>query len=494
MKNQIGTLFFSFSILFLFTISNSIAQADKILTANKLEKDFARLLEIVDAHPDPFTHITEADFNHKFDSVKSNLNKPLTVLEFYKKAAYIIALIKDGHSSARLPSEWLKKQRKTHGAFPYEMYLSNDDKLYVLKSFENDGIPTGAKILKINGISVKNFIEKIDPYISYELKKFRNTIIDNQFEQFLYLAFGFSENTEIEYSFTDTLVVKTKNMPLKEWKDFVKEDREEREKKIALGEPYSYKKLTDGVGMINIYAFRTRNMKAYSHFLNKTFKKIKNDEIHSLIIDVRGNYGGWPKIGSKIFHYITDNHFKTQARSSAKISEPYRENLFKRMPGLAHYQNRIPERRHHIDLAAIARDKIGTYVDEEEFFNEKPITENYEFTGDCYLLTNRDSYSAASSFAATFQCYQMGVIIGEETGGTKIFRANAIYEVLGKSDIRISMSTTKNYNTCFSEEFEGIKPTIEYSPKIFELKSGMDTHLLFAQRIIKQVQAKLKEK
>ena len=143
-----------------------------------------------------------------------------------------------------------------------------------------------------------------------------------------------------------------------------------------------------------------------------------------------------------------------------------------------------------MNINAVISDPVDTYIDEDIFFNEEPRRENFEFKGDCYLLTNRDSYSAASSFASTFQCYHLGNIIGEETGGTKIFRANAIYERLNKSNLIVAMSTTKLNTTCYNEEFEGIQPTIKYTPSIYEIISDMDTQLLFTQKIIKEIQKK----
>ncbi|MFK7907134.1 MAG: S41 family peptidase, partial [Chitinophagales bacterium] len=240
-------------------------------------------------------------------------------------------------------------------------------------------------------------------------------------------------------------------------------------------------------GLINIYAFRVRSVEDYKLFLHTTFKKIRKDSVHSLIIDVRGNFGGWPRIASYLFHYISDSYFKTMGKSRMKVSNPYKRNLLDRMPQLRTTKSALRQRRHFIDLRAIMRDPINSYVDEEIFFNEEPKTEIFEFKGDCYLLTNRDSYSAASSFASTFQCYQMGVIIGEETGGTKIFRANAIYEKLMRSELSVGMSTTKLFTTCYNKEFEGIEPTIKFIPSINEIISGMDAQLLFTQRLIKKI-------
>ena len=87
----------------------------------------------------------------------------------------------------------------------------------------------------------------------------------------------------------------------------------------------------------------------------------------------------------------------------------------------------------------------------------------------------------------------MGAIIGEVTGGTKIFRANAIQKQLPKSRVVVSMSTTKFYTTCYNQELEGVLPTVENSPSIFEIIADVDTHLIFVQQLIKKVQKRKKE-
>lgn len=471
----------------LVTCSSALAQGDKLIQPKKLLKDFEQLEEMLTAHPDLYTHTPEAIFKAKIDSVRSTLSKPLTTLEFFKKTAFVVALIRDGHSSAMLPSSWVEDRRKNVGCFPYEMHLTNKNELYVLKNFSKGDMKPGTKVLSINGVSTDSFLRHIDPYISYEKESFRNTLIDDNFEQYLYLTFGKTDGLTFEYQSSSISESVVKNIPKKEWEKFQKDDREERDILIAKGNPYAYENLGNGVGQILIYGFSTDNFKGYNIFLLKTFKKIKKDSIHSLIIDIRGNYGGWPKIASELFHYIHEGYFKTMAKSSAKVSYPYQRYYYDRYPYLRTNPPSTIDRRHYVDLYSILTNDVGTYINESESFNEKPITEESEFTGDVYLLTNRDSYSAASSFASTFQCYSMGVIIGEETGGTKVFRANPIFIYLNRSEITIRMSTTKMYTACFSDEFQGVTPNIEYSPTIYELISGVDTQLRYSQRIIKKV-------
>ncbi len=484
-----------FSILFLILLLsfNLIAQDDRLISIKKLNKDFEDLKDLLEAHPDPFQKITESDFLGTYNQIKLSLDQPHTVLEFYKKVAQVITLIKDGHSSVYLPEHWLLKKRKESGVFPYEVYLNNNNELYVIKSFNNGTIPVGSKIVSINGLTTEAFLNVIDPYISYEIIPFRNTRIDAEFEQCLYLAFGKSNELIFKYFVADTLSTVITTMPYNEWKIKQKNNREEKDKKIAKGKPYDYNLIAPGIGHLNIYAFLTADLDAYKSFLKKTFKNIKEDKVHSLIIDVRGNFGGWPKISSELFHFISNGYFKTMGKSSMKVSEAYQKSITSRNHMLMHNTPYIEHKRHYIDLNSILKKPLGTFVNEDVFFNEEPIFKDFEFKGDCYLLVNRDSSSAASSFASTFQCYSMGKIIGEETGGTKIFRAHAMGSKLYRSGIRVSLSTTKLFATCYMEENQGVLPNINFTPSLLDIIHGVDSQLNYAQLYINHVRNSKKE-
>ncbi len=291
-------------MLYLFLLLTSLcihAQSEKLLSPKQMQKDFAELYEVIGAHPDPYTHITEEQFLDLFEQNEFSLNQNMTYLDYYKKVAAIVALIRDGHSSVQMPAGWLYKKRRKHGVFPFEVYLNNNDELFITKNFSAIDIPTPAKVLSLNGISIDSFLIRIDPYISYERKNFRNTLIDDELEFYLYLAFGQSNNTQIEYSSAATETIEVENITLKEWSRFQKENREIREAKISKGEPYQYIKMENGVGLIKVFAFLAKDLENYERFLRKTFKSIQSDSIHSLIIDVRGNYGGWAQDSFKPF-------------------------------------------------------------------------------------------------------------------------------------------------------------------------------------------------
>ncbi len=452
-----------------------------------MKKDLKVLIETLEAHPDPYTKISEADFQKVVKEVEGKIVGDLDIIENYKNISKLVALIGDGHSSVLMPRYWLDKVRKEHGVFPYEVFLSNEGKLFVVKSYGDEQMPLGAQILAINGKSVDSFIEMVTPYLSYETDAFRNDLISESFEFLLYVVFKQVDQLNFKL---ETSEVQVASMPYEKWKVQKKDLREEREKKISLGKPYDFNILEPGIAKIDVFSFGITDYDNYRLFLLKTFKKVKKENIHSLIIDIRGNYGGWPKVASELFHYIHDGYFKTMAKSRMKISYPYRSYYSDMYPGIEFHNFTSQKRRHFVDVKKVVTGEIDTYVEESAFFNEPPIVEEYEFSGDCYVLIDRKSYSASSSFASTFQCYNMGVLIGEPTGGTKVFRANPMFKSLPKTGLGIVMSTTKFFTACYNEDNEPVQPNLEVLPSISDRVDGVDVQLNTTLKLIKEVQEK----
>jgi len=466
----------------------------KILTPKKMERDLKVLLETLEGHPDPYAKIEEKEFQKLVKQVEKEISQDLDEIDFFKHIARLVASIGDGHSSAYMPRFWMKKARIANGAFPCEVYLSNDNELFVIKSYGKQKIPLGAQILEINGKPIDDFVAEVAPYVSHETIPFRNVQISENFDLMLYLVFKQVDDLVLKIKTSNTAAIKVYPMPYKDWRIQKKDLREEREKKLATGKPYDFKIVETGVAKIDIFSFSVTDIERFKFFLDKTFKQIKKERVHSLIIDVRGNYGGWPKVASELFHYIHEGHFKTMAKSSMKISFPYRTYFTDKNPMLKNPNVIFTQRRHFLDIEAIVRGQLGTFKDEELFFNEAPITKNHEFEGDTYVLIDRQSYSASSSFASTFQCYSMGYLIGESTGGTKIFRANAFRKQLPRSTIILTLSTTKLYTACYDQENEPVKPNVEVETTILDRAHGFDAQLFTALTLIKQVQEKKTKK
>ncbi len=485
MNNKSFVLVIILSIIHIFSFGQ--VELDMI-SPKKMKKDLEVLLESLDGHPDPYSKISEVEFQKIVKDVEKAISTELDEVDFYKNLSRIVASIGDGHTGIFMPRFWLNNMRKKHGVFPYDVFLTNEGGLYVIEAYGDTKIPKGARILEINGMSIDAFVEAVTPHISFETIPFRNDGISRSFEFMLYLVFKQIDQLTFKYKVYKESEAIVRVMDYKEWKGQKKGMREDKDKMIALGKTYNFEIIEPGVAKIDIFAFAVPSIDKYKAFLNKTFKAIRKNNVHSLIIDVRGNYGGWPKVASELFHFIHDGHFKTMAKSSTKISKPYRMYFFDRNPSMRTTNYIFPKNRHFVDVEKVVNGRLDTYVDEESFFNEAPITEPFEFKGDTYLLIDRKSYSAASSFASTFQCYNMGYLIGEPTGGTKIFRANAFGKKLPRTFFYLSTSTTKLYTACYSEENQPVLPNVEVVPSIIQRVHKIDAQLKMALMLIKKVQ------
>ncbi len=473
-------------LCFLLTFQIS-AQKQKILEPKQLKKDFQYLISLIEAHPAPYRHLSEKEMHKLIDETRSELNQPMDVLQFFKLTSPIIGAIRDGHTSVGLPQGWLTKHLKAFGVFPYKVYISEGDRLYIIDSYqENPGIPLGSEILMLNNVPAASFIKEISHFISYEQDIFRNTIIEQNFDLYLLLFFGEISQVDIQYLSDKKHTQKIDFVTYDIWKNRDDVEYEEKRRKLAQDQPYAYKKVQEGVGLLKIYSFAVQDQRKYSLFLREMFRKISQDEIQSLIIDVRGNTGGYPKIVSELLHWITDKHFKTMAQSETKVSKVYKKYFQNLAPSLNFYQARFHRLPHTIDINRLFGYENGTLF-KEDAYNEAPKEMYHEFTGDLYLLTDRRSYSASSSFAATFRCYQLGLIIGTETGGTKIFHANSMYHHLRHSGLSCSMATVRDYTTCYLEENEGIKPDLEAKPTVLDLVAKRDAAMAYTLHVIKKV-------
>lgn len=479
-----------FFILFFCLTEIGTSQDLKLFSVRNLKKDFKEFVSIVEAHPAPYRHISEKDHKKLIKSIESQIKEDMNVIDFYNLIAPIYTSIKDGHSSIRLNFDWYKQLRKEYGVIPLKIYVDKQDKIYVISDARLDqNIPGGSEISHINGLTTQEYIEAVDPLISYELPNFRNSQIQESFNRHLLALFGPQHTTEITYMHQGEEVTQTvSHIDYDEWKDALSEGEEYKRKRIATFKPWDYKKLTDHVGYLNIFSFSIPDEEKYKFFLKKIFKDIKKDEITSLIIDVRGNTGGYPRDVSNLLHHITQRSFKTMDLSEMKVSQSYKD-YFNEGSRINMYQVTIRRNNiHGIDINKLFGYQNGDVITQSQEFNEQAILENNEFAGELYLLTDKRTFSAASSLAATFKCYELGLILGEETGGTQVFHANSMYKQLKYTDLVAGMATTRLYTNCAMVEDQGVLPNIEVIPNVMHIVSGQDHVLNYALRVIKKVE------
>lgn len=454
------------------------------------QKDFDYLLELIEAHPDPYQYTSKHSMDSLIEDKQSQLGFVDSDMEFYKLLAPIVTAMHDGHCDIFPPQDVSKKIREDCGHFPYKLHLTNEDRLYVLSNVcqEELPIPNGAEIIEIEGQSTKEFLKAADPFISHEAKHFRNSRMTETPLLHFYQVFDQCKDLEITYRYLDEKKLVVENLDKKKYKDCKKKYRNKREELFLNQRPYEYRQVEQGIALLGIYSFGYGD-RAFVSFLDESFERMKQDSIHTLIIDLRDNLGGNPQNAARIFHYISQKSFRTMAKSTTKVSFPYRKRYLNSFPSTSNISAyRYLGGKYFREIGEVLNGPIGSMVEKDEIYKEFPESKTNEFYGDVYCLINRKTFSAASSFAATFQCYQMGTLIGEPTGGTKVFNANAFYDRLPKTNIGVAMSSTQLFTSCYSEETPHVMPDLLVRASLIDRIYSNDSVLNFTIRYIQNVQ------
>ena len=157
-------------------IQTPIPPEDLIKDVNYVQKKLVKL------HPSLYWYISEQELNSKFDSLRSNLNEPLTPNDFFFKISPIVASVRQGHMSMRPLSKKIEKKearalsKAGMGPLSQVKMIWEENKMYVLENKSQDStIVKGSEILAINDITPQQIYSKYQK--SYTSDGFNKTFI-----------------------------------------------------------------------------------------------------------------------------------------------------------------------------------------------------------------------------------------------------------------------------------------------------------------------------
>ena len=384
-------------------------------------------------HPNLYWYISKENLDHKFDSLKTAIQKPLTPNDFFFKLAPVVASVNEGHlrlrSLSRRYSKAEQKEFKTKKPlFALMDYKIIGDKLFVKENRENVGkIKAGTEILKINEENVADLIKKY--------RKLYSSDGENQTFQKYFINLTFFNYYTLENGYLDSVKLKTlcdnviDEVQLKRQKKNGKEASEEKtlpkvtaDQKIqdydaaskSYNRSFKFLKSDSSVAYIKVKSFSATYAKK---FYDQSFRKIKNAKSDYLILDVRDNLGGSLSEINTLYSYLTNEKFTLikVPEMTSKTSGMY-QNYFR---GQSVFSSVLSAPAYPFFLAgnyffSSKKDKKYYF---REFASRPTKPKENAFTGKIYVLVNGASFSASSIIAAKLKFENRAVIVGEETGG-----------------------------------------------------------------------------
>lgn len=438
--------------LFIFLIVFSSCRTHKQISYSDRNRTFtpSQLIEDVDyafdilkqRHPAPYTYISEEHLNYKIDSIKKLITAPMTSRALYRLVTPVYNSIGCIHSNMRSPVfSFTKKQKDSlekvsnNRAITQLQLLYQNNKLFVTGSKSPDvKVVPGAQLISIEGNPVANMMDTFllhSPRDGYNTT-FPELYISANFFVLYHLYYGLKDTMMLEFSHKDSVftqsfsVIHTADTSKQQPKHQEKAKDKKVKNKSKNREPYPYRGKDENGKYILDFRFtdstrHTAYMKVSSFstlksnfrkFYKVSFDSLRKEHTEHLILDMRGNSGGFLFRSIHLYTYLTDTSFIFIQPSLAAG----RYNPATYLKGIPGFLQKVAGAI--VFPFVVKRKQDGKYY--VRMSGQKPAHPNKNnYTRNLYVLTDGFTASAASLLAANIQGNGRGNIVGDESGGAR---------------------------------------------------------------------------
>ena len=447
---------------------------DKTLKKDSIKAEFAELYNLTNTiHPGQFMFCSKANFDKTYIDLKKSIKTDLSIVDYYRLTATLMAKIKDGHTAADRTQ--ISNLLKNRAVFPFSIYKIKDQ-YYLDKSTPENKDYAGLRILKINGKEISSIVNEIQKYIHLEGQN--ETGLNARFRNFPFYYFIYNQVNKFEIEYLDQKKQKQKiDLNGVSYETYTKEIKENIE-------PLTTEFKTDNLAILKFHSFENgyneADRKIAEKKLDVFFNRLDSLKTENLIIDLRDNGGGSADIANYLFSYLTNKPYYYFDYVGAKY------NTTKQWKHYAQYPNNIEE----IIIAETKR-KNGlncyTETDAEDYwwFEKQQNKPNY-YKGKIKVLINGGCFSTTGHLLALMREYKIGKFYGEYSQGSNYSNAGGQAFVLpySKTLVWIPTSQYKMRTPSFQYDPKGIKPDIEIQIEPNDLKTGFDRQMDF---VVKQI-------
>jgi hypothetical protein len=415
---------------------------NKQFDKNDLKEDLKIFKGIVtDMHAGLYAYNSPKEINELFDSVSNSIDGSLDLRTFYKKVDFIIDRIKCIHTATYFPSDFYDSVSNKPIFFPTPLALI-EDKLIV--NTDNQNIPLGAEIIKINNFYAIDIIESIKKYQHTDgnSNTKKSASVNDEFAYNFYLNYGGQELFEIKYKEDSSNTFEEKSFYGEKLNTLFEDETYAPFYAIKKDVGYDLEMIDNtktAILTISTFTFKTNNgYNAFMHFLENSFRLLKLSGCKNLIIDCRENGGGY--------------YDATYSTLGFLVNEPLKEfdSAFQRFKTLSYKEYISPIDTSKIESNDTAYKTFTKKHNRLYKLNDDEISKWYPsenlFTGKLYLLVNGNVASAASTFAAILKDKTNAIIVGEETGGSNNSHNSSMLNfVLPNSQLTVAIPLRRYY-------------------------------------------------
>jgi hypothetical protein len=459
-------------------------------SAAELKSDFILFQKILEAnHPSLYWYTPKDSMDLYFSQGINSITDSMDEVQFRNKLAWVVSKIRCGHTTV-MPSKKFNTATAQYRFPSFPLYLKTwDDSLVVLGNlFPKDSVfKRGTIITGINGRTNRQVLDSIFQFISSDGYSFnyKSQVLSGNFPVWYKNVFGVDSSYRVSYidsTGKEAMAVLKNFRPIVDTSKksrpaitvpFKKPSRREVRRAQLLAKRVMFIDTATNTAIIRLTTFSSGGLRK---FFRKSFRKIKEDKIEHLVMDLRENGGGDVSTSILLTKYLSDKAFKV-GDSVFAISRKFKYHQYIR-PTLQ-YWLAMNFGSHKMNDGLIHYRRY-----EKKWFGPKT---RYHFDGQVTLLQGGYSFSATTMFIANLKGQKNTTVAGEESGGG-YYGNSAMYLptiTLPNSKIRISLPMYRLVMDAKRPKGHGIIPDLPIPPSSQAIKNGTDVKLYTIHELIK---------
>lgn len=489
-----------FITLFSSCVSTSIKhyQFNQKQSAEKLREDVVLLKKILEAnHPSLYWHTPKDTIDFYFSKAINSIQDSLTEVQFRNVVAEPINKIKCGHTGVRFSANYSKLIEKNRNpSFPLFLKVWQDSMVVLSSLTPKDSIfKRGTIITSINQKKPQEILNKMYGFMTTDgyATNFNNQVISNNFTSWYKTICGLDSSYIIGYIDTTgkesfTTIKNFAPQPIK--KDtghkvakpiikppvaVAKPPKPSKKEKRQLNLLSKRNLLIDSSISTAYIKLNTFSGGKLRKFFRKSFKKIKDDSIKNVVIDLRENGGGNVLTSTLLSKYIANKSFKLGDTVQA-ISRKFEYKKHIKKWGI--YWLIMNTTAHKAKDGSIHFRRF-----EKHYY--QPKTKNH-FNGDVYIVQGGYTFSASTMFISNIKGQSNVTLVGEETGGG--YYGNTAMHlptiVLPNSKLRVILPMYRLVMDKNRPKGRGIMPDVFVQPSSVAIKKAIDLKMSTVRNMI----------
>lgn len=373
-----------------------------------LQSDYQILkLMLEEANPNLYRYRSQKEMDSFFDTQICALSDSAYYLEFIRSLARTFNFMACGHSGWSHRNSYFPYRDTSLKLLPLDLIIEGDQYFIKENYSRNSALKKGMEIIKINGRSPNEINHLLSqhmykdgrsaPEARQEIEKYFRNAYSNFIEN--------PEHFEIQVRKHDRL----ENLTLKALSKGKIDSIQKTIQPIATM-PSKFLEFQSwpqkDMAYYRIGWFRNEGIEAmgqnFNHYTDSVFAAIAEEGLDTLIIDLRGNTGGWTANGKKLLSYL--------------LNEPHRyieEVRFKKLGNFS-FQDLILSDQGLNDTMqfALGSDSLWTWTNYPSL--EVQPADSNRFQGQVIILIDEWTRSAAGIFSSLAREYSNALFIGPE--------------------------------------------------------------------------------